>query len=94
MWKRFQSRLQTRLGGKAMTLDEAIKHCNEVAESCNDLGCALDHKQLATWLEELKRFKQHINYDELYDKSHEAFKHSAFDINNGWVYVPVIVIAI
>lgn len=67
-----------------MTLDEAIKHCKEVAESCNNSECALDHKQLATWLEELKRFKQPINYDRLYEKSHEAFKHSAFDINDGW----------
>lgn len=72
------------MGGQEMTLDEAIKHCKEVAESCSGSGCALDHRQLAAWLEELKRFKQPINYDVLYDKSHEAFNHSAFDIHNGW----------
>ena len=35
---------------KKMTLDEAIQHCHEVAESC-------ENKQLANWLEELKCFK-------------------------------------
>lgn len=47
-----------------MTLDEAIKHCKEVAENCNNLDCALEHKQLAIWLEELKRFKQSIKDNE------------------------------
>ena len=40
-----------------MTLDEAIQHCHEVAESCENKGCALNHEQLANWLEELKFFK-------------------------------------
>ena len=47
-----------RQGGQAMNIDEAIKHCKEVAESCNNSECALDHNQLAARLEELKRFKQ------------------------------------
>ena len=50
-----------------MTLDEAIKHCEEIAEgyermedSHDDklreecLQCATDHRQLAEWLTELK----------------------------------------
>ena len=50
-----------------MTLDEAIKHCEEVAEryqrmeDSHDeklkeecLQCAEDHKQLADWLKELR----------------------------------------
>ena len=41
-----------------MTLDEAIEHCNEVAEKCENKECSLDHKQLANWLEELKWFKK------------------------------------
>lgn len=40
-----------------MTLDEAIKHCEEVASSCDNKNCALDHKQLAEWLKELKMIK-------------------------------------
>lgn len=39
-----------------MNLDEAIKHAKEVATSqCSE--CADEHKQLAEWLEELKRYK-------------------------------------
>lgn len=52
-----------------MTLDEAIKHCEEVAEvqeeNCKHAGhdhytkleasaCAAEHRQLAEWLKELK----------------------------------------
>ena len=48
-----------------MTLDEAIKHAEEVAErletSCkrdwmgeDDKRCAEEHRQLAEWLKELK----------------------------------------
>lgn len=37
-----------------MTIDEAIKHAQEVAgESCTD--CAKEHGQLARWLMELKQ---------------------------------------
>lgn len=50
-----------------MNLDEAIKHCIEVAEehtkynfyggyeSCDE--CAKEHRQLAEWLRELKDYK-------------------------------------
>ena len=38
-----------------MTLDEAIKHCNEVA--CKHDKCATEHKQLAQWLTELKSYR-------------------------------------
>ena len=62
-----------------MTLDEAIKHCEEVAEEqerkAQCMGrqfvgtamanyqngcfeCAADHRQLAEWLKELKRWKE------------------------------------
>ena len=57
-----------------MTLDEAISHCEEVAED-NEINaenqnplfpntieqckkCASDHRQLAEWLKELKTFKE------------------------------------
>lgn len=56
-----------------MTIDEAIKHCLEVAEhnealikrgyagGCNSHDCserAENHRQLAEWLKELKRWKE------------------------------------
>ena len=38
-----------------MTLDEAIKHAEEVAEEQEKLGkCAEEHRQLAEWLRELR----------------------------------------
>ena len=47
-----------------MTLDEAIKHCNEVAEAIAASGCeecAKEHKQLADWLTELKQLRAAAN---------------------------------
>lgn len=43
-----------------MTLEEAIKHCEEVALQINDCECAADHRQLAEWLTELKELKAFI----------------------------------
>lgn len=38
-----------------MTLDEAIKHAEEVAEEQEKFGkCAEEHQQLAAWLMELR----------------------------------------
>jgi hypothetical protein len=42
-----------------MTLDEAIKHCEEKSSDdsiCKE--CRADHKQLAAWLSELKRLRK------------------------------------
>jgi hypothetical protein len=56
-----------------MTLDEDIKHCNEVAEEQEKLckvndsfnfsqpkwkECAKEHRQLAEWLRQLKKLKE------------------------------------
>lgn len=66
-----------------MTLDEAIIHCEEVAETkkqesidaetqgCDRYAlkcekCAEEHRQLAEWLKELKRYK------ELFESPEEA----------------------
>ena len=39
-----------------MTLEEAIKHCDEVSNTlCN--SCGAEHRQLAAWLRELKDLK-------------------------------------
>lgn len=44
-----------------MTLDEAIIHCEEVANSeCSE--CAKQHQQLAEWLKELRRYKENNHY--------------------------------
>ena len=39
-----------------MTLEEAIIHCKERA--CDNTQCALEHRQLAEWLEELKEYRK------------------------------------
>lgn len=44
-------------GEHNMTLDEAIKHAADVAETCDCKECALQHRQLANWLQELKKLK-------------------------------------
>ena len=56
-----------------MTLDEAIKHCEEIADNFertlarfdgdnvqkeNTCACMNDHRQLANWLKELKAYKE------------------------------------
>lgn len=43
-----------------MTLQEAIQHAEEVAQSCalNNPKCAQDHLTLANWLKELQQLKQ------------------------------------
>ena len=39
-----------------MTLEEAIKHCQE--KSCGNSECAKEHKQLGEWLVELKQRRE------------------------------------
>jgi hypothetical protein len=40
-----------------MTIEEAIKHCDEKAAAlCGD--CAEEHRQLASWLRELVKYRQ------------------------------------
>lgn len=54
---------------KNMTLEEAIKHCEEkvkqlegYAEPYRSMGncekCAEEHRQLAEWLKELKKYRE------------------------------------
>lgn len=75
-----------------MTIDEAIKHCEEVAEenqaivdSCDYYGknmakceeCAKEHRQLATWLRELKAYRNksqerdNESCDEIWEKAYK-----------------------
>ena len=51
-----------------MTIDEAIKHCEEEAEKYLEYGietecyqCGKEHEQLASWLKELKEAKMLLN---------------------------------
>ena len=39
-----------------MTLEEAIKHCEEKA--CGNTECSAEHKQLAEWLKELQELRR------------------------------------
>jgi hypothetical protein len=41
-----------------ITLDEAIIHCQEVADTCTNKECANDHMQLKLWLSELKERRE------------------------------------
>ena len=51
-----------------LSLDEAIKHCEEKAEELKNIGfdintrfnaeCAKEHEQLADWLKELKELRE------------------------------------
>ncbi|MBQ6503190.1 MAG: hypothetical protein IJI57_04685 [Flexilinea sp.] len=52
-----------------MTLEEAIRHCEEVARHClwsgitveqrkQNLKCANEHRQLAEWLKELAEYRK------------------------------------
>ena len=43
-----------------MTLEEAIIHCKEKA--CDNTQCALEHRQLAEWLIELKKLRSQITW--------------------------------
>ena len=38
----------------AMTIDEAIQHCEEKARELGCTECAQEHRQLAAWLRELR----------------------------------------
>lgn len=39
-----------------MTLEEAIKHCEE--NICDNSLCSMEHKQLAEWLKELQELRR------------------------------------
>lgn len=55
-----------------MTLDEAIQHCEEKALCGN--ACGLEHKQLAEWLKELKRYRMDEEIEAAYDKAYDEIE--------------------
>lgn len=48
---------------KLMTLDEAIKHCNEAASACCESDYSIKQllEQMPNWLKELRRFIDYAN---------------------------------
>lgn len=76
-----------------MTLDEAIKHAEEVAErlenSCkrdwmgeDDERCASEHRQLAEWLKELKQLREQTKWIPCSEKLPDEEKWVLGYINN------------
>lgn len=55
-----------------MTLEEAIQHCEEVSQNCENEQCALDHKQLKEWLLELKQYRELHNFHNRLEFNAEA----------------------
>ena len=56
-------------GVTMMTLEDAIKHCEQKA--CGNDECSKKHKQLAEWLKELQALKANINYKEIEERAKE-----------------------
>lgn len=52
------------------SLDDAIKHAEEVADSRCDM-CGQEHKQLASWLKELKAYKEQRSCEDMISRSVE-----------------------
>ena len=48
--------------GINMTLEKAIIHCKEKA--CGNTQCALEHRQLAEWLQELQQYRKNARKEE------------------------------
>lgn len=46
-----------------MDIDTAIKHSEEIYRNCKNVGCAIEHGQLANWLQQLKELKAILGED-------------------------------
>ena len=68
-----------------MTIDEAIKHAEEVAEEqvkrCEK--CAEEHRQLAEWLKELKQLREQTRWIPVSERLPEENKDVLIDIKEG-----------
>ena len=56
-----------------MTIDEAIKHAEEVAEEKRCEKCGEEHRQLAEWLKELKQLRKQEKTGHWIDHSDEGY---------------------
>jgi len=62
-----------------MTLEEAIKHAEEVADlceyvACQEGKCAEEHRQLAEWLKELKQLREQTRWIHTSERLPEKYK--------------------
>ena len=73
-----------------MKIEEAIKHCEEVAESCteNQCACREEHLQLKAWLEELVSLRSAMNRKDLQtvDTWHLQEEDDIYESFNDWSY--------
>ena len=71
-----------------MNLDEAIKHCEEVADTpCftdEEARCYTEHRQLAEWLKELKAYKEQSGDVISRDKAIVQLSHLLSDWDDDW----------
>jgi hypothetical protein len=51
-----------------MKIEEAIKHCREVASRLECSACGAEHTQLAAWLEELQMARELLSKDAQQEK--------------------------
>jgi len=77
-----------------MTLDEAIKHCEEVADGMTEQGkcteCAAEHRQLAEWLKELKQLREQTKWtpvSDAYPQADDEYKSFLVTDANGEVSI-------
>jgi hypothetical protein len=71
-----------------MTLDDAIKHCQQVADE-SVCECADEHRQLAQWLQELKKFKKmQTNEEWIHTLNTEQLADAIYDCTmaNSWSF--------
>ena len=67
-----------------MTIDEAIRHCEEKARELGCTECAQEHRQLAGWLRELKfRRKQQLKSDAVRWRADNAAREKSLVICGG-----------
>lgn len=57
-----------------ITLEEAIKHCKDVALSCTNKECALEHFQLLKWLQEYSNMLEKQGEQKPADKVEPKFQ--------------------
>lgn len=62
-----------------MTLEEAIKHCEEKACAEENEECAKEHRQLRDWLIELKSFRLKASEEDALKRRVSALEQEAYD---------------
>lgn len=67
-----------------MTLEEAIIHCKEKA--CGNTQCAIEHGQLAEWLQELQQYRKNAKKEEIKQYLKDSLRLS-WEHKNGNYYI-------